>query len=674
MSDDELQKAIDVFRRQTEADFFINKNARGFLREQFDLWMYQYIFQEETIFEQERLDQLRAIQQTAYDIIDFIAQFEDELRRVWEKPKFVRNVNYVVTLDKLTDEVLNKVAKHKDADAQIQEWRELGMVDDRFSMKAVFCVAKSIADKNSITGDCQFLPLDTKHFKDLEFEILDGLGNLDEVLDGELVHSENWQALNTLQNRYKERVKCIYIDPPYNAKSSEIPYINTYKHTAWLSLMADRLRMGKLFLGANASQVIAIDEVEQELLGRIISREFSEWCKVCVPIVHNPRGQQGKNVSYVHEFAFFIYPSDKQKYIADVSKDEVDSRNLRDSGTESDRDDAKTCFYPFIVRNRKIIKVGEVPPDNVHPASANVEKEDGTVEIWPIDESGNQKKWRYSVASVHNILEDLEIKDGRNSLQVIFNKEMGTMRSLWVDSKYDASEYGTKVLQSLFSGNANSHFKYPKSIHTIQKILLAIYNENKRGIILDYFAGSGTTAHAVINLNREDSGNRKYLLIEMGDYFHTVLLPRIKKVVYSKDWNDGKPVSREGVSHFLKYYTLEQYEEALRNSRYEDGEQLELDSAKSPFEQYVFFGDDKLAHAVKPLMDGKLKINLHDLYPDIDIAESLANILGKSIRQRAADTVTFADDSTAKINPATMTEEEKRHFLSLIKSYLWWGE
>ena len=159
----------------------------------------------------------------------------------------------------------------------------------------------------------------------------------------------------------------------------------------------------------------------------------------------------------------------------------------------------------------------------------------------------------------------------------------------------------------------------------------------------------------------------------MGEYFHTVLLPRIKKVVYSKDWKDGKPVSREGSSHFLKYYTLEQYEESLKNARYEDGKQLELDSAKSPFEQYVFFGDDKLAHAVQPSKTGKLKINLHNLYPDIDIAESLSNTLGKQIRHRTADVVTFADGATEKINPTKMNEKEKRHFVSLIKSYLWWG-
>ncbi len=205
-------------------------------------------------------------------------------------------------------------------------------------------------------------------------------------------------------------------------------------------------------------------------------------------------------------------------------------------------------------------------------------------------------------------------------------------------------------------------------------LLLAGVLSDSNSLTLDYFAGSGTTAHAVINLNREDGGKRKYVLVEMGDYFHTFLLPRIKKVVYSNDWRDGQPISHEGISHFLKYYTLEQYEETLRNSRYEDGEQLEIDSLKSPFEQYVFFGDDKLAHAVKLSKNGNLSVNLRDLYPDIDIAESLSNILGKPIRHRTADTVTFSDGTIEPIDPTTMTEEEKRHFISLIKPYLWWGE
>ena len=219
LSDQELHKAVAVFKRQIEADYFINKDAGGFLRQQFDLWLYQYMFQAETVFQEDRLAQLQAIRDTAYDVIHFIAQFEDELRRVWEKPKFIRAVHYVVTLDKLPADLLTKLAGHPGIRAQIEEWRQLGLADEAFTVEDV------------THDDHRYLPLDTKHFKDWEQDVLHALGNLDEVLDGELVHSENWQALNTLQRRYKGKVKCIHIDPPYNTKTSGFLYHNEYKHS-----------------------------------------------------------------------------------------------------------------------------------------------------------------------------------------------------------------------------------------------------------------------------------------------------------------------------------------------------------------------------------------------------------------------------------------------------------
>jgi adenine-specific DNA-methyltransferase len=110
-------------------------------------------------------------------------------------------------------------------------------------------------------------------------------------------------------------------------------------------------------------------------------------------------------------------------------------------------------------------------------------------------------------------------------------------------------------------------------------------------LVADFFAGSGTTAHAVINLNREDDGQRKYILVEMGEYFDTVLVPRIKKVVYSKDWKDGKPVSREGISHMVKILRLESYEDTLNN--------LELrrtEAQQSLLEQHPDFREDYMLH------------------------------------------------------------------------------
>ncbi|MBC6413543.1 MAG: site-specific DNA-methyltransferase [Chromatiales bacterium] len=678
LTEDELQKAISVFRKQTEVDFFINKDARRFLQEQFNLWLYQYIFEGTTHFDAERIQQLQAIKDTAYEIIDFIAQFEDELRRIWEKPKFVRNVNYVVTLDKLSDKVLQEIVKHKGVKAQIKEWHELGIVDNQFLIKDLFNGQRRIDDTNKVGSQYKFLPLDTRHFKDLELEILACLGNLDEALDGELVHSENWQALNTLQRRYKEQVKCIYIDPPYNTSSSEIVYKNSYKHSSFLCLIENRVHLSKSYLSSNGIMEVAIDDEEMEYLGILFKSIFESNNHVGnISIMSNPGGRSdAKHLAAAHDYCL-LYAKDIQKLETSkftANKDVLEQTyNKRDSlgkykevpfrrtGSNSTRQARPNLYYPLFWN-----------PKSKKLSTKREQKSD--IEILPIDDSGKERIWRWGKETLQSKLKTEIIVKERKDNCVIYVKDRIKQeimpKSIWVDSKYDASSHGTILLKKMFSDDFDK-FSYPKSLNTVKDSL--VIGANSHSIILDYFAGSGTTAHAIINLNQEDGGNRKYLLVEMGEYFHTVLLPRIKKVVYSKDWNKGKPVSCEGSSHCLKYYSLEQYEETLRNARYEDGEQLELDSAKSPFEQYVFFADDKLSHIVKPLTSGKLKINLKSLCSDIDIAESLANILGKHIRRRTADSVTFADGSVEKINPTKMDKEEQIHFISLLKPYLWWG-
>ena len=667
LTDDQLQKAISVFRRQTEADFFINKDARGFLREQFDLWLYQYMFNEETIFEQKRLDQIQTIKETACNIIDFIAQFEDELRRVWEKPKFVRNVNYVVTLDKLTDKVLKKITEHEGVKAQIEEWRELGMVKDKFSMKTIFNGQGDMLGKNGMSGDCKFLPLDTKHFKDLEMEILASLGNLDEVLDGELVHSENWQALNTLQKRYKEKVKCIYIDPPYNTSNDGFIYRDKYKHGTWLSMMENRAEQAKTILGNKGTFWTNLDDGEMPKLRLLWDQIFGQDSFIGNICWKKTSGDNKPNFAFVHD-NIIIYgdggseperaelPDKKQTLYHNPDNDRRGLWASSDYRSKWTKDERANLYYGI-----KQPSTGEIIYPDTHSAS---------LRVWGCEEKTHLSNEKNGLVWWG---EDGLAKEPRKK-RFLSNHVGINIRSIWNDA--GSNDSASQELRNLFGIKINDRLN-PKPKELIQKI--CSFAMRDKDLILDYFAGSGTTAHAVINLNREDEGNRKYLLIEMGEYFHTVLLPRIKKVVYSKDWRDGKPVSREGSSHLLKYYSLEQYEETLKNSHYGDGQQLELDSTKSPFAQYVFFGDDKLAHVVKR-KKGKVKgsdnleINLHDLYPDMDIAESLSNILGKPIRKRTADAVTFADGATEKINPMNMNEKEKQHFVSLIKPYLWWGE
>jgi len=533
------------------------------------------------------------------------------------------------------------------------------MVDENFAPQAVW---ETDLLGRRLSQRYRYLPLDTRYFPDLELAILALFDNLDEALDGWLVKSENYQALNTLLPKFRERVNCIYIDPPYNAKTSEILYANTYKHASWMTLMENRINASKGFLSPDQFlYLIAIDDIEQSHLHNLLRQYiFPNNSIACVTVIHNRRGQQGKNLSAVHEYLLMIYPDDAQQYIRERELEEVDHRSLRDSGTESRREDARNCFYPIIVRNKRVVGFGEVASAGYHPKGVNEINDDGTIYVWPIDTSGEERKWRYARQSVETIHDDLEVVETKDGIQIYYNKRIGIVRTVWQDEKYDASEYGTKVLQDLFG--ENSEFQYPKSVYLMEDtVKLSIANNP---LVFDFFAGSGTTAHAIINLNRQEGSKRKYILAEMADYFDTVLLPRVKKVVFCGKWKDGKAAGGKGVSHFVKYFQLEQYEDVLRRAHYADAD-LFNNPYQNPYSQYVFLRDLKMLDAVQ--VDAQQEIvqaDISKLYAGIDLAETLSCVTGKWIRRITADYVEFADGERVDLrNPAW----------KLIKPLIWWG-
>lgn len=366
-----------------------------------------------------------------------------------------------------------------------------------------------------------------------------------DVTQNLFIEGDNLEGLKLLQETYLGKVKMIYIDPPYNTGRNLI-YKNDYSetqesflersnqvsetgsrlvanpetdgrfHSDWLTMIYARLRIAKTFLSRDGLLVCAIDENEFSSLSLAIKEIFGEggFEHSYVSVVHNPRGQQGNNFSYVNEYLIFVYPSDGKKYIADFKKEEVDARNLRDSGTESDRTDARSCFYPFIIENDTIVDIGDVPENSFHPISSNVKLPDGRIEIWPITDNGDEKKWRYARQSVKKILDKLEPKLGRNSYQIIFNKDEGTMRSVWTNSRYDSSEYGTKLLDKLIDG---AGFTYPKSLWAVYDSIFAATREDKKAVVMDFFAGSATTAHAVMQMNADDGGNRSFIMVQVPE-------------------------------------------------------------------------------------------------------------------------------------------------------------
>jgi adenine-specific DNA-methyltransferase len=195
-------------------------------------------------------------------------------------------------------------------------------------------------------------------------------------------------------------------------------------------------------------------------------------------------------------------------------------------------------------------------------------------------------------------------------------------------------------------------------------IWVAGLDDDSDNQVLDFFAGSGTTAHAVMNLNRADGGSRKYILGEMGEHFNTVILPRVKKIAFSDKWKDGKANGGQGMSHFVKYYDLEQYEDTLRRARYDDHAAPLFAATLDELTGYVFLRDLKLLDAVEVDVPGnRVAVALDKLYPGIDLAETLSCLTGKWIKRITRDAVEFADGSTASLAAPGWED---------VKGLVWW--
>ena len=365
-----------------------------------------------------------------------------------------------------------------------------------------------------------------------------------------------------MQQKYREQVKCIYIDPPYNTASTPILYKNEYKHSSWASLISDRLRLSKKLLSINGIKTVAIDDTEMINLVKILEESYWDYRLSRITVVHNPKGSITKDFNRVHEYALFLTPPGDVKLIARSLEANDTPRKMRRWGENSLRTERRLSFYPIYLKNDKIVRVGAVPGDDFHPKSKNIINTNGEIEVWPIDQNNIERRWNFGLDSINDNLDRIVVikKDGIFDLFV--SHEMTVPKTVWRGGEYDAGNYGNTLLIDILG---EKRFDFPKSINLVQKCIFLATNEDLNAIVVDYFGGSGTTAHAVIKQNLKDKGKRKYVLVEMGAHFNSVVIPRTKKVIYSSDWKDGKPVSREGISHCFKTLRLESYEDTLNN-------------------------------------------------------------------------------------------------------------
>ena len=499
LQEEEIKKILSSYKRQNEIDFFIHKNARAFLQEQFNLWLCNYVLDDITQWRQEKIEELNTLKKVAFKIIDFIADFEDELKAIWCKPKFAKRVEYVFSLDRIDSALLDSIINDEGFKAQIKEWQELRLIDESFDIK-------NINDEKY-----KFLPLDTKHFnKTTKYKILSTFEDIESILNGELIKSDNFQALNTLLPKYQNKVDLIYIDPPFNT-GSDFEYKDKFQDSTWLTLMENRLELAKEFLSDRGSFYLHLDHNAnyrgRELLNEVFGEENFRN-----EIVWHFRTYQGQVQDYFPRKHNLIYWYTKNNQTKDNFFEISYSNNFEDTV------DYKR-WKEFLVNENEI-------------RYPNYPKTDSRFE-------GYLNRYLKSVEKP---------LDG----DLICKINGYVVDDVWIDIQ----AIDPKAKAERMESNTNLTQK-PEAL--LQRIIKASSNEDS--IVFDYHLGSGTTLATAHKLGR------KWLGVEMGEHFYKVIIPRMKKVIGGFVSGISKEVEFKGGGAF-RYYELESYEESLEQCEY----------------------------------------------------------------------------------------------------------
>lgn len=561
-----LEKHLKGYVAKNTFDYFIHKDLRGFLARELDFFIKSEVMHLEDLDTSSEarvetyLAKIKAIKRVGKIIIDFLAQIEDFQKKLWLKKKFVVETNWCITLDKIDESFWPEIIASK---AQIDEWIAMYAIDEVEGWSNPPAV--------DFLRENQNLIVDTKHFPNtFKYALLESIPDLDEQTNGVMLHSDNFQAVRMLQKRYAGQVNYCYIDPPYNTDSAPILYKNGYRDSSWLTLLSDRIEESQSLLADRSIYTVAIDDTEVHQLSLMLSQRFTNHRISPVTVVHNPKGSPTKDFNRTHEYAIFVTEEGAKNCIARILEENDTPRKMRRWGENSKRTERRLSFYPIYIKNGKIVDIGVVPDDEYHPTGKNELQPNGTIAVWPIDQDGVERRWNFGLDTIRDNLDRIAvIKDDDGVFDLFVTHEMTVPKTVWKGGEYDAGNYGNTLLSNILGKKL---FDFPKSIHTLTRCVQLATDGKDDALVLDFFAGSGTTGHAIINYNRDNAGShRKFVLVEMGEYFTTVTKPRMQKVTYAPEWKDGKPQRRDGgVSQIIKYMRLESYEDALSNIELSD--------------------------------------------------------------------------------------------------------
>jgi adenine-specific DNA-methyltransferase len=720
----DIRRWLNRFIARNQSDFFIHKRLKEALSDDLDIFIKAEVLDTDQLLAdgdlpQRALKVARIVRQVGGEIIAFLAALEDFQKALWEKKKLVFETRYVITLDRLERHCPAWLAQNIAliVARQAGEWRDLGLGD---YPDTAACVRKTPGDLATAASECYLpLPLDTRNFDaDFKWSLLAAVTAatpLDEALDGVAIQSDNWQALNTLETKYQERVKCIYIDPPYNTNSSGIPYKNGYRHASFAALMQNRIHELHRMLANDGAIFVSIDKTERTILEHTLDSVFGADNRVEELIwAMNTNNSQAPNYSTNHEYvhvyarhrptveqdkAMFrepkpgfeevmslvaelnpsypkiteieaairaLYEQHKLDYRSDVEAQGLDLEEEKDnnpwrglynySHAEYRNADGRLVPEREAKAKRSQIWVWQ-EADASMPATKQAEStRDPNHPNWrfytpphpitglpcPHPKSG----WKFAYAddedspdkrSFKALDRDHRIAFGENEKKVPRIKRMlHEVETNVGKSVFRDYSDGEKQTSAMFG--KSGVFLAPKHTDFVSRFILQ--GSKAESTVLDCFGGSGSTAHAVINVNRLERTRRKFVTVEVNRYFETIIIPRLKKAGAAVVWISGHAKKVDGAGLFTRVQCLEQYDDTLESL---DAELLE-DDVGDLFEDQAFALRYRLDRASRALYCGverfaspfgyqlKRAAGAGEAAPcEVDLVESLPYLLGLDV-------------------------------------------
>ncbi|MCY4266401.1 MAG: site-specific DNA-methyltransferase, partial [Flavobacteriaceae bacterium] len=356
-------------------------------------------------------------------------------------------------------------------------------------------------------------------------------GTLNENL---IIKGNNLIALHCLKNIYRGKVKLIYIDPPYNTggDANIFTYNNRFNHSTWLTFMKNRLTIAKEFLKEDGLIAIAIDHYELSYLTTLADEIFKRENRVgIITIVNNPMGRQhGKFFTPTNDYMIVYAKNNEYAKFNKVILSQEDEKkfNLKDSV-------GRYKLEPFIRLGGGDSNLRTNKPKAWYPIYANIETNQISFtpktnfkKIYPITQNGQERTWIYVKDSKKLNLDDLVVSENNGRIEILrkYRIEKGKMiTTVWNDKKYNSNHHGKRLVEKY----TNKHFSYPKSLFTIIDVLKIM--SGKDDLVMDFFSGSGTTGHAVLKLNEEDNGKRKFILVEQLEDHIEVSIDILSKIL-----------------------------------------------------------------------------------------------------------------------------------------------